>query len=51
VETIREARKVFGNEVDFYISNRKRLRGKSSTLITLDQNGVASVVRQGTYKL
>jgi L-threonylcarbamoyladenylate synthase len=52
VETIREARRVFGKQgenVDFYISAGRRLVGKSSTLIKLLNNGDFQILRQGDY--
>jgi L-threonylcarbamoyladenylate synthase len=51
VETINEAEKVFGDSVDFYISNKKRLLGKPSTLVTLNKDGSFEILRQGNYKI
>ena len=51
VETIREAKKLFENSVDFYISNGRRLNGKSSTLVKLNKDGSFEILRQGNYKL
>lgn len=51
VETIRQAKRVFGDSVDFYIGNRKRLSGSGSTLISLDENANFKIIRQGDYFL
>ena len=51
VETVSEAKKVFGKNADFYISNKKRLIGKSSTLIYLNENADYKILRQGDYVL
>ena len=45
-ETIEEAKKYFGNMVDFYIDGGKRV-GEPSTLIRLEENGAMTVLRQG----
>ncbi len=46
-ETITEAKKYFGAEVDFYFANNgKRLTGQSSTLIEI-KNGKINILRQG----
>ena len=50
VETIREAKKVFGNSVDKYISYGKKLSGKSSTIIKLEKDGSFEILRQGDYR-
>lgn len=44
--TIAEARAYFGENVDFYIDGGM-LSGAPSTLIALDANGVATVLREG----
>lgn len=48
--TISEARNYFGNKIDFYLSNGKKLSGQPSTLISLE-NGSINILRQGKYKL
>lgn len=49
-ETIEEARKYFGDKVDFYIDGGKR-SGLASTLINLDEGGNITVLRQGGKKV
>lgn len=51
VETLREAKRIFGRNVDFYIGANKRIKGKSSTLISLNDFGQHLVLRQGDYFL
>lgn len=46
-ETVEEAKKYFGGNVDFYLDGGKR-SGMSSTLVTLDRNGSVAVLRQGS---
>jgi len=48
-KTIREARKYFGNKVDFYIDGGK-LKSKPSTLISI-KNGKVSIIRTGAGKI
>ena len=45
-ETIEEARKYFGDKVDFYMDGGK-LSGMPSTLIALDEKGVVTILREG----
>src|SRR6185369_815434 len=49
-ETYLEARKYFGEEVDFYVDMGK-LESKSSTLIKIDKNGDIEILRQGAVKI
>lgn len=44
--TIREAKKYFGDKVDFYVGAGRRLFGKPSTLISIE-NGQIKVLRKG----
>lgn len=48
-ETIVEARKYFGNLVDFYV-NGSKLSSKPSTLLKVG-DGKASIIRQGAFKV
>lgn len=48
--TINEAKKYFGNKVAFYI-NQGKIKSPSSTLIKLDEDGQADVLRIGPYSL
>jgi L-threonylcarbamoyladenylate synthase len=45
-----EARKYFGEEVDFYVDGGK-LKSKPSTLVEIDKNGNLNVLRQGMVKI
>jgi L-threonylcarbamoyladenylate synthase len=49
-ETIEEAQKYFGDKVDFYIDGGKR-SGMPSTLISLDEEGIITVLRQGAKQI
>jgi L-threonylcarbamoyladenylate synthase len=48
-ETTKQAKKYFGNQVDFYLSAGKRLSGQPSTLIKLTDEKI-EVLRQGRYR-
>jgi len=48
-ETIKEAKKYFGNEIDFYIDGGKR-KSEPSTLIRIE-NGEIEILRQGKVKI
>ena len=48
--TITEAKKYFGNKVDFYWSANRKLRGQPSTLIKL-KNGKIEILRAGRVKI
>ena len=49
-ETIAEAKKYFGDEVDLYIGGNKKMRGKPSTLVSL-VTGTPVVLREGAVKI
>ena len=49
-ETIDEAKEYFGNFVDFYI-DRGTIKGKPSTLISLNEDGTFTVLREGTFRV
>lgn len=49
-ETIDEAQKYFGNEVDFYVDAGK-LKSEPSTLISLTDDGLYKVLRIGSYQI
>jgi len=49
-ETINEAKKYFGEKVDFYVDYGK-LKSIHSTLIKLDKNGEVQILRQGAVKI
>ena len=49
-ETIAEAKKYFGDSVDFYIDEGNK-SVTASTLILLNSDGTFKIVRQGQYKL
>ncbi len=49
-ETVEEAKKYFGDNVDFYIDGGKRV-GLASTLIKLDEHGNITVLRQGSTQV
>lgn len=47
-ENINEAKKYFGNNVNYYI-NGGTIKSESSTLIRLEQNGKWNIIRQGKF--
>lgn len=49
-ENIEEAKKYFGDQIDFFLDGGK-LTEKPSTLIELDKDGISTVLRQGDYKV
>lgn len=49
-ETITEARVIFGNQIDLYLSAGRRLKNKPSTLISLE-NGKIKVLRKGALPI
>jgi len=49
-ETHKEAKKYFGDKVDFYVDKGK-LKSKPSTLIQLSKNGEIKILRQGAVKI
>ena len=49
-ETILEAKKYFGNQIDAYVSAQKRLSGKPSTLVSLI-DPEPNVLRAGAMKI
>jgi L-threonylcarbamoyladenylate synthase len=49
-QTYAEARKYFGDRVDFYVDNGK-LKSKPSTLVKLSENGEIKILRQGAVKI
>lgn len=49
-ETIIEAKKYFGDKIDFYVDEGKIIE-TPSTLIELNQNGDIRILRQGNYKI
>lgn len=49
-ETITEAKRYFGNEVDFYWGAKQRLTGPPSTLIKI-KNGKIEILRSGRQKI
>ncbi len=49
-ETIDEARKYFGNSVDFYI-DRGVIKGEPSTLISLNEDSTFTVLREGPFRV
>jgi L-threonylcarbamoyladenylate synthase len=48
-ESAKEARKIFGDKLDFYVDTG-RLEGSSSTLVKAE-NGLLRVLRQGSYEI
>jgi L-threonylcarbamoyladenylate synthase len=48
-KSVQEARKIFGETLDFYV-DVGRLEGSSSTLVKIE-NGMLKVLRQGAYKI
>ncbi len=48
--TIEEAKQYFGNECDFYVDGGK-LVGEPSTLISLDDQGTITVLREGSVSV
>ncbi len=49
-QTIQEAKKYFGDQVDFYVSAGRRLRMKPSTLVSL-RDGKINVLREGAVNI
>ena len=49
-ETIAEAKKYFGDNVDFYIDGG-RLISRPSTIVELNEDGILNILRQGKYKV
>jgi len=49
-ETIEEAQKYFGDTVDFY-KEGGRLSGEPSTLVSLDESGSLTLLRQGSRQI
>lgn len=49
-QTIKEARKYFGDDVDFYVDGGI-LKSKPSTLLKLNDDGSYIILRQGSYKI
>ena len=49
-ETVEEAKKYFGDKVDFYLDGGKRA-GQASTLINLDERGNITILRQGAKQV
>ena len=49
-QTIKEAKKYFGDQVDFYVSAGRRLRMKPSTLVSL-RDGKINVLREGAVNI
>ena len=49
-QTYKEAKKYFGDKVDFYVDKGK-LKSKPSTLIQLSKNGEIKILRQGAVKM
>ena len=49
--TITEARRYFGDRVEFYGDARKKMAAKPSTLITIDPYGEIIVLRQGAVTI
>ncbi|MBP6912245.1 MAG: threonylcarbamoyl-AMP synthase [Candidatus Pacebacteria bacterium] len=49
-ETISEAKKYFGNDVDHYIGGG-RLRGSPSSIVEIANDGTVNLVREGCVKL
>jgi len=48
--TITEAENYFGNQIDFYLSAKRKLTGQPSTLIKIKNNKI-EILRYGKYKL
>lgn len=48
--TIKEAKRYFGDRVDFYVDSGM-LKSESSTIIKLEKNGEVEVLRQGGVKI
>jgi L-threonylcarbamoyladenylate synthase len=48
--TYKEAKKYFGEEVDFYVDFGK-LRSKPSTLVKMDKEGKLVIIREGAVKI
>ena len=49
-QTISQAKKYFGKQVDFYLDKGK-LTGRPSTLIKIDKNGELEILRQGAVEI
>lgn len=49
-EKVEEAKKYFGNEIDFYVDNGI-IKSQPSTLIKLNKDGTFQILRQGSYKV
>lgn len=49
-ETIEDAKKYFGNQVDFYIDGGI-IKSKPSTLVHLNVDGAYKILREGTFKI
>lgn len=49
-ETIKEAKKYFGNAVDFYVDGGE-IKSKASTLVQLNEDGTFIVLRKGGYRV
>ena len=49
-ETVEEAKKYFGNNVDFYIDGG-RFISRPSTIVELNEDGIFNILRQGRYKV
>jgi L-threonylcarbamoyladenylate synthase len=49
--TIAEAKRYFGEEVEFYGDVRKKIISKPSTLITINKNGAVTVLRNGAVTI
>jgi L-threonylcarbamoyladenylate synthase len=49
-QTVGEAKKYFGEKVDFYVDCGK-LKSMYSTLVKLDKNGEVKILRQGAVKI
>ncbi|MDP3974269.1 MAG: L-threonylcarbamoyladenylate synthase [Candidatus Daviesbacteria bacterium] len=49
-QTLAEAKKYFGNRVDYY-HDSGRISAKPSTLIKLEKNGKFKILREGSFKL
>lgn len=48
-ETMAEAKKYFGEKIDFYLSSKRKLSGQPSTLISL-KKGQINIIREGKIK-
>jgi len=49
-QTIEEAKKYFGNDVDYYVDGGI-IKSQSSTLLSLNEDGVYTVLRQGSFRV